>query len=74
MKYIIDLIFNDPDPKKYLNEELFEELCNNNELTNDEIDRELLKKFILPRPNCTSLLTQRKLKFGLCAWDWNEEW
>ena len=37
---IIDLIFN--DPKKYLNEELFEELRNNDELTNDDIDNALI--------------------------------
>ena len=34
---IIDLIFS--EPKKYLDEEL----CNNDELTDDDIDRELIK-------------------------------
>ena len=40
---IIDLIFS--EPKKYLDEELFEELCNNDELTDEDIDIELIKKF-----------------------------
>ena len=38
---IVDLIFN--HPRKYLNEELFEKLCNNDELTNEDINRELIK-------------------------------
>ena len=33
---IIELIFN--NPKKCLDEELFEELCNNEELTYDDVD------------------------------------
>ena len=38
---IIDLIFH--NPKKYLDEQLSEELCDNDALTNDDIDKEVIE-------------------------------
>lgn len=61
---IADLIFD--DLRKYLKEELFEKLCNNDKLTNDDINNELIKNLDFNNLETDEILLFRTRKWNFC--------